>query len=214
MDASSTTQMAEIMVKHWRSSGTSWTKFVRTPTWWPLVWETVWGSSIGIWMVKRTRLGMSSCSPTTRVILVGKRGWHQSCLKKAEYGIHVGENGETCRFWRTNIISRPCILGMHTSWLQSQREYYWSFCYCIRKFTRMDETARKNCRVIIRYGRTREKVCWNRLWAGKQKDKATFQSLNFCLDDHHIRKARVGISLRIDGRMLTDCLEMFFMWHE
>ena len=43
MDKSSTTQTANILVKHWRSSGSSWTKFVRTPTCWPHVGRTAAG---------------------------------------------------------------------------------------------------------------------------------------------------------------------------
>ena len=33
--------MPRILVKHWRSSGSSWTKFVRTPTCSTIVWKTV-----------------------------------------------------------------------------------------------------------------------------------------------------------------------------
>ena len=43
VDTSSTTQMAQVLGKHWRSCGTSKTKLVRTPT---------RGSSIGTWMGK------------------------------------------------------------------------------------------------------------------------------------------------------------------
>ena len=57
IDTSSTTQVAEIMVKHWRSNGTSWTKFVRTPACWSLVGKTVRSSSIGTWVGKKYRIG-------------------------------------------------------------------------------------------------------------------------------------------------------------
>ena len=48
MDTSSTTLVAEDMVKHWRSRGSSWAKFVLTPTCRPLVGKTIWESSIGL----------------------------------------------------------------------------------------------------------------------------------------------------------------------
>ena len=57
MDTSSTTQVAKILVKHWRSSGSSRKISVRTPTWRPLVGKTVWGSSVGTRMGKRYRIG-------------------------------------------------------------------------------------------------------------------------------------------------------------
>ena len=58
----------KILVRHRRSSGSSWTKFVRTPICWTLV---------GTWMGQRTELGMSICSLKTSIIVIGIRGWHQ-----------------------------------------------------------------------------------------------------------------------------------------
>ena len=55
MGTSSTTQLSQILVKHWRCSG--WTKFVRTTTCWLLVGKTVRGSSFGTWMGKEYRIG-------------------------------------------------------------------------------------------------------------------------------------------------------------
>ena len=82
LDTSPTTQVAEIMVKHWRSSASSWTKFVRSPTCGTLVVETVWGGSVGTWMGKRTELEMSICSSKTRIILIGKRGCKMAAKKQ------------------------------------------------------------------------------------------------------------------------------------
>ena len=53
MEDASTTQVAQIMVKHWRFSGSTWTKFVRIPTCWLFVRKTIWES---------TELRMSVCS--------------------------------------------------------------------------------------------------------------------------------------------------------
>ena len=69
MDTSSTTQVAQILVAHWRPSGSSWTKLLRShqlhscrkdccsagtwiPVCRPLVEKTMWGSSIRTWMGK------------------------------------------------------------------------------------------------------------------------------------------------------------------
>ena len=90
VNTSSTTHMAEIMVKHWRSSGTSWTKFVRTPTFWSLVGETVRSSSFGTWVGKKYRIVMSFLFiENTRIIRIGTCGWKQDGWKEAEHGSHV-----------------------------------------------------------------------------------------------------------------------------
>ena len=57
MDTPSTTSMANVVVKHWRYSGSSWKTIIRTLTCWPLVGKTV-RSSIGTRMGKSTELGM------------------------------------------------------------------------------------------------------------------------------------------------------------
>ena len=117
MDTSSTTQMAEILVKHGRSSGTSRTKFVWTP-----IGRIVMGkknSKKFYWNVDWKKYQI-----TTTIILVGFRGWHQNCWKKTEYGSHVQEIAETSGSWRTNIISSPRKYGMYLAWMQTERNYY------------------------------------------------------------------------------------------
>ena len=57
MDTSATTQVANILGRHWRSSGSSWTKFARTPTLAGLVGKTVRGGSVGTWIIS-TELGV------------------------------------------------------------------------------------------------------------------------------------------------------------
>ena len=47
--------MPQILGKHWRFSGSSWTKFVRTPTCWIIVGKTVRGSSVGTLDGKSTK---------------------------------------------------------------------------------------------------------------------------------------------------------------
>ena len=61
--------------KSWsRSSGSSRTKSVRTPTCGTLMGETVRGSSVGTQMVESTELGMLICSQETRFVLICTRG--------------------------------------------------------------------------------------------------------------------------------------------
>ena len=74
-----------------------------------------------------TEPGMSVCSSeTTRIISVtGVRGWHQNGWKQAEYGSHLEEIDEHVDYWWTNIISWPRIFGMHSTWMQTQRNFFW-----------------------------------------------------------------------------------------
>ena len=74
MDTSSTTQVAQIMVKHRRPRGSSRPKIVRTPACRPLVGTRVRRNSVGTWMGKSTELGMCFCSPEPRIVLICIRG--------------------------------------------------------------------------------------------------------------------------------------------
>ena len=74
MDMSSTTQVVTILVRHRRPSGSSWTKFLRSSTCWPLEGKTVRRiSKKFFWDLdgKNTELGMSFCSPKTGTVLIG-----------------------------------------------------------------------------------------------------------------------------------------------
>ena len=184
MDTPSTTRMAKILVKHWRSSFSSRTKFVRSPGYWPLVWENIRGGSIASWMGKSIKLGISFRSSKTRIVLIGKRGWCKHCLKRAENGSYAKEIDETCWSWRINTISSPCVFAMHSTWIWSEREYCWREMFESRisatateKITRMGETSRKNCRVVLHHGRTCSEMRWEILRAGEQKDGGVVQSL-------------------------------------
>ena len=71
---SSTTQMTEILCDHWRSCGTSRTKFVRTPTCWPLVGKTIRRSFIRTWMGKVSNWECLFVHRRHWLFLIGTRG--------------------------------------------------------------------------------------------------------------------------------------------
>ena len=76
------------------------------------------------------------------------------------------------------------------------------------KIARVGETSRKNCRVVLRHGRTSAKVRWKILWFGQQKDRAITQSSKSSLVMIIISWRRVGNGWRIRTSMLTYRLEM------
>ena len=121
MDTSSTTQMAQILGTHWRSCGTSRTKFLWTPIGRIVMGKTIRGSSVGTWMRTRSKLGMSVCSSKT--ILIGIRRIHKHGWKEAEYGSRVEK-------WMKNVdldnfISWSCVFGMHSTRMQTDWNWYW-----------------------------------------------------------------------------------------
>ena len=93
--------MAKIMVKHWRSSGTFWTKCVRTPTCCPLMGKTVRGSSNGTWMGKSTELGMSVCSSKTRILLFLYSWMISKWLERSRTCFPCGRNS-----WKLLILEK------------------------------------------------------------------------------------------------------------
>ena len=111
--------------KHWRSRGTSWTTLKWTPIGKIAVGKTIRGSSIGTLMGKSTKFGRSVCSSKTRIIPIGKCGWYQNGWREAEDGSDVEEIDEKRGSWWTHIISRPCVFGMYSTWMQTEWNYYW-----------------------------------------------------------------------------------------
>ena len=111
--------------KNWRSRGTSWTTLKWTPIGKIAVGKTIRGSSIGTLMGKSTKFGRSVCSSKTRIIPIGKCGWYQNGWREAEDGSDVEDIDEKRGSWWTHIISRPCVFGMYSTWMQTEWNYYW-----------------------------------------------------------------------------------------
>ena len=83
---------AQILVKHRRPSGSSWTNFFWTPISRIVVGKTIRGSSAGFWMGESTKLGLAVSSWKTRIILIGVRGWHEKWLERSRIWLPCGRN--------------------------------------------------------------------------------------------------------------------------
>ena len=83
MDTSSTTQMAELMVKHWISCGASLTKLVWSPTCWSRVGKTIWRRFFWTWMGEITELDCMFVYREQGFISLWKCGWHRNRWKEA-----------------------------------------------------------------------------------------------------------------------------------
>ena len=133
MDTSSTTEMTGIVVKHWRRRGSSRTKFVRTPTCRPQFEEVLPG------------LGWEKVPNWECLFVHRKQGLFLSVSVDdiAEYGSPLEEMDETCRSWRTNIISWPRLFGMHSKWMQTERKNHWGIQKCSNHESLLEQL--KNC---------------------------------------------------------------------
>ena len=118
--------MAQIIVKLWRSCGTSWTKLVRWSMSRIAVGKTIRRSFIRTWMEKipnwecmfvHRKQGLSlSVHVDVFFKMDGKKHNMAPMWKKLM---------NKCGSWRTNIISWPRIFGMYSTWMQTEWNNYW-----------------------------------------------------------------------------------------
>ena len=107
------------------------------------------------------RLGMSICSPKTRIILIGMCGWYLNGWKEAlEEMNEIGWSG------RADIISSPRVRGMQSTWMQIETKVSLMSAEKCSNHESLPEqlkshVAGKNhtrIRLVIPYGRTREEM--------------------------------------------------------
>ena len=211
LDTHSRTQMAKIMVKHWRPSGFSRTKLVGRIT----VGKEVRTIFIGTGMGEDTELGMLICAQKTRFIPISIRGWHYNGRKEAEHCSHVEEINERRWSWWTNIIPWSSELGMHYARMRTKRRYcekaqghvrVTHFCWNNRKITKMGQESRKNNSMVL-HGETRRKVRCEILWIRRQKSGAIVQSFKSLLGWSPFQEGRTWNSWRIVRSVLTNCIK-------
>ena len=196
--------MAELLGRHWRSCGTSWTKFI-------------W-SFFGAWMGRSTKLGRHVCSSKTRVISVSVCGCHQNGWKEVEYGFHVWEIDEKRWSWRTNFISWPCIFGMYSTWMQTQ----WNNCWTIKKMFESRIPAGATEKLPWWWGPHAKTVAWSYDMEGharkcvkrycelaNKKMEQLSKVSSPCLDDHQFKQGElesVGELSEVCSQIVLKCL--------
>ena len=113
LDSSSTTCMAKIMGKFWRTRGTWWTKLVRSSVSWIAMWNTISGSSFRTLIGEKTELGMFVRSSERGMMSVSICGWHSNGWKEAEYGFLVEEIDEKKTYERTSLLDHVDVLSVN-----------------------------------------------------------------------------------------------------
>ena len=165
----------------------------------------------------KQELGMSICSSKTRIILFGKRGWHQNCWREADYGSHV-ENNEKCGYWRTHIISWPWKLGMYSAWNADQmKQLSNNIRRCLNHVFQLEQQKNyrdgKHFTCKLYLGPT----TWRGMLQNALSDTVTWQTRkwsNFTQSFKSlpgwssIQAGRNRISWRIARSLLRNCLEM------
>ena len=82
------------------------------------------------------RLGMSICSPKTRIILIGMCGWYLNGWKEAEYGSHVDLEEPTS-------FLHHVYVGCNQRECKSKRKYHW----WVQRNVRITNLCRSNWKV-------------------------------------------------------------------
>ena len=167
MDTSSTTQMAKIMVQHWRSRGSSCTKIVRTPTCSTLVGKTVWrrSSTTRIILGQDTWMTQKWLERGRKWLPCGRNEWNRSILENRHHFLTT----KIRMFLNVNAKRAELLKKKDRKNVRIN-----DFCWNNVTITRMGETSHKNRRVVQRHGRTCSKL--------------RYKVSSPCFDDHQFKQ--------------------------
>ena len=217
MDTSSTTQMATIMGKRWRFSGTSWTKLEWSPICWIIVVKTNRGSFTRTWTGKRTELGLHVRSSKNNGYFCQCMWMTLKWLERSGIWLPCGRN-----WWKTLTLgNRHHFLTMYT-WdalnvnanqmkrlLTNILKMFESrvSAGATEKIPDWEKPTQENCSVVW-HGGTCSKMRRAILWTGKQERGVALQGFKSLLGWPLIQAGGTRISWRIVRSLLTNCLEM------
>ena len=202
---------------------------------WPTSWTSKFFLLSGICTVilwqdysGKDNLRKSYCNTIGRRFLIGNTCSYS--VKKKDYSylwIRMASNDrkgtksrsnvekktyERCWFWRMNIFSWSCILGMHSKTMCKEWRYcgQWQSDVWIANFlagnwktTILEKSS--YFFLILRYGRSCQKMCGTILWVDKQDDSTTPQSIYFMHRWASLQRGRIEICWRIVKSSLSNC---------
>ena len=218
LDSSTTTQMAKIMVQYGRSSRSSWTKSVWSSFGRTIMGKAIWESAIETWMGEGFQLGMLIRTPWNRVILICVCGWHQIGWKETKHWSDVESTQQRSWFGRTNIFPGSCVPGMYSTTMRNKQRY----CGQLQNHVWIENFRGENWKItipskswyffmVLRKGRSCQEMCGTILWAIKQDDSTTLQSIHSMHRWPPLQRRRNEICWRIVTCMLSNCSEMLFL---
>ena len=137
LDSSTTTQMAKIMVQYWRPSRSSRKGSVRSSSGRTIMGKAIWENPIETWLGENSKLWMSLCTSWKRTILISVCGRCQTGRQNRKHRTDL-ENSHGRRWLgRTNIISSPCVFGLHSKRVPSQQRY----CGELQRYVRIQDVC-------------------------------------------------------------------------
>ena len=209
---------AKIVVKHWRSRGSSWAKCVRTPTCGPLVnnllglgWEKLpnWECLLVHWKqcpclsVYVDDINTSGCKQNWGPMWK-KNSWNLSILKNQHHCLTTCILGCTQREWKPN----ETIIDEYRKRFESRIS-----AGATENLPGWEKPHAKTVAWSLRYGRTREKNALKDIanWPTKRLSNFTKSHSTPCLDDHHFKKEEldsVGELSRECSQISLKCLHL------
>ncbi len=196
MDTSSTTQVAQIMGSHWRSSGTCWTKSVRS----------------GACMGKSTELGI--CSFIEHKDYSYRFAWMTSkWLERSRIWLPCGRN-----WWKMFTLTNKLHFLITYTWdalnvnVNRTKSSSMNTDKCLnheflleqlKKLPGWEKPHTKTVAWSYDMGGHAQKMRWKTLRTGEQEDRATIQSLNSLLGWSPFQDRGT--------RVFTNCVEMFVL---
>ena len=119
--------MAKIMVQYGRSSRSSWAKSVRSSFSRTVIGKAIWENPIEAWLGENSKLGMSLCTSSKRVVLICVCGWHKIGWKETKHWSGVETTQQRSWFGRTNIFPWSCTRGLHSNTMWNKQRYCGQF---------------------------------------------------------------------------------------
>ena len=170
------------MVQYGRPSRSSWTQSVWSSFGRTIMGKAIWEDPIEAWLGESSKLGMSLCTSSKRIILICVCGRHQIGWKETKPWSDVETTQQRSWFGRTSIFPGSCTLGMHSKTVWNKQRYSWK----LQNYVWIANFSGRNRKtsipskssyffMVLWYGRSCKDVCWAILWVGQQDD-ATYST--------------------------------------
>ena len=130
-------------------------------------------------------------------------GWHQIGWKGTKHWSDVESTQWRCRFGRTNIFPWSCVPGLHSKTMWNKQRYCGQVQSHVREISYFF--------VVLLHWRACQEMCGTMLWASKQDDSTTLQSIYSMHRWPPLQRRRIEIRGRIVKCMLSNCSEMLIL---
>ena len=167
---------------------------------------------------KKYQIG-NACLRVERKVYFYRCSWTTfKWLEETRKSSDVEEIDETGWPWRTEIISWPRVLGMHSTWMQIERKYFWR----AQKIFESRISARATEKLPV-WDRSHAKtIAWSYdmeehakkcvekyCELANKKSEQLYKVSTPCLDDHHFKKEElesVGELSNVCSQIVSKCL--------